>query len=164
MRRNPYVAVAVAVVLLTLGMAALVGSLPGDVTAAPAPAVTVVAIEDPVSGDISQLIKFYDGVALTADDQQCRNLAEYRVVDLEYVVDQTAVAGAPNTTTVTLEHTNGAGATLAVNTTGQTVVSANSADADNLNRFDLFGQTTCVDIDVTNANPVTWTIYALARK
>lgn len=138
-------------------------------SAAPQAAVTAVAVTLPNGGGESVLIKFYSAKSLTADEQECRDLREFRVVDLEFVVDQTVVAtgiGAdgPNTTTVTLEHSNGAGATLAVNTTGQTVVSSNSADADDLNRFDLYGVYTCVDINVANSNPVTWTVYAVARK
>jgi len=129
--------------------------------AAPLAAITPVASKAPLgTGDESVLIKFYDGESLTADNQECRNLKEYRVIDLEYVVDH----GTVNTTTVTLEHTNGAGSSLAVNTTGQTVVSASAADADALNTFDLYGVTTCVDINVVNSNAITWTIYGLARK
>lgn len=156
--------VAVAVVLVAVFMiAGLIGVDLGatqPVTAAPMAAITPVAATNPTTGETSTLIKFYDGEVLTADDQECRDLAAYRVIDLEFVVDQ----GTTNTTTVTLEHTNGAGSTNAVNTTGQTVVSANAADADDLNRFDLFGVTTCVDINVTNSNPITWTVYGLARK
>lgn len=158
--RNVIAAVSLIAVMMIAGLIGINMAPAGDVSAAPAPAVTVVAIEDPIVGGESVLIKFYDGEALTADDQECRELPEFRVIDLEFVVDQ----GTTNTTTVTLEHTNGAGATNATNTTGQTVVSANAADADDLNRFDLFGYTTCVDINVTNSNAVTWTVYGLARK
>ena len=106
------------------------------------------------------IVKFYDEEVLTADDQTCLDLKEYRTLDLEFVVDQ----GTTNTTTVILEHTIGAGADLTVNTVGQTVVSANAADADDLNRFDLYGVYTCVDINVTNSNAVTWTVWGIARK
>lgn len=158
--RKPIAAVVMAIAILAIMVTSLLTPNLAPATAAPQAAVTVVAAGAPITGDTSVLIKFYDGEALTADDQECRDLPEFRVIDLEYVVDQ----GTVNTTTVTLEHTNGAGATNAVNTTGQTVVSANAADADDLNRFDLFGYTTCVDINVTNANAITWTVYGLARK
>lgn len=147
--------------VVALAVIALAGGLGGEqANAAPRAAITPVAANAPLGGGESVLIKFYDGEALTADDQECRDLREFRTIDLEYVVDQTTT----NTTTVTLEHTNGAGATNATNTTGQTVVSANAADADDLNTFDLYGVTTCVDIDVTNSNTITWTVYGLARK
>ena len=162
--RKPFVGIGLALAVVLLALTSLFNPAAFDASAAPAAAITPVAAGAPITGDTSVLIKFYDAEALTADDQECRNLGEYRLVDLEYVVDQTLVATVPNTTTVTLEHTNGAGATLATNTTGQSVVSANIADADGLNRFDLFGQITCVDIDVSNSNPVTWTVYALARQ
>lgn len=148
-----------ALVLVALALMVFGGIAP-QATAAPRAAITPVAVEDPLGGGESVLIKFYDGEALTADDQECRDLREYRVIDLEYVVDH----GTTNTTTVTLEHTNGAGSDLTVNTTGQTVVSANAADADDLNRFDLYGIYTCVDINVTNSNTITWTVYGVARK
>ncbi|MFZ1755029.1 MAG: hypothetical protein WAU10_14870, partial [Caldilineaceae bacterium] len=128
-------------------------------------AITPVAANDPVgAGEESVLIKFFDADALTASEQRCRDLREYRVVDLEYVVDQTLISATPNTASITLEHTNGAGADLTVNTTGQTVVSNNLADADGLNRYDVYGVYTCVDIALANSQPVTFTVYAVARK
>lgn len=152
--------------LLLLAMVFAVAVNPGTqpVMGAPAAAITPVAIEDPIRGDTT-LIKFYDAEALTADDQNCVDLREYRVIDLEWTVDQALGPGSDNnTTTLTLEHTNGAPSALTTNTTGQTIVSANQADADDLNRYDLFGAITCVDVNITTANPVTWTVYGLARK
>lgn len=152
----PLVLMAVVVVfaLSVMGGAAL------NVSAAPQAAVTPVAAFLPNGGGESVIVKFYDEEVLTADDQNCLDLREYRTMDLEFVVDQTTT----NTTTVILEHTIGAGADLTVNTVGQTVVSANAADADDLNRFDLYGAYTCVDINVTNSNPITWTVWGIARK
>lgn len=150
----------VLVAFILFGMLALLPA-PQMANAAPAPAITPVAAEDPLTADAPALVKFVDGVAISADTQYCVDLREFRTIDLEFVVDQ----GTVNTTTVTLEHTNGAaGDSNVTNTTGQTVVSANAADADDLNRFDLFGVYTCVDIDVANTNPITWTVYGLARK
>jgi hypothetical protein len=146
-------------------------SLSIPATAAPARigsmAITPVAANAPLGpGEQSVLVKFYDAKAITADEQNCLDLREYRVIDVEYVIDQTLIASTPNTITAILEHTNGAGADrdLTVNTAGQTVVSANVADADDLNRFDLYGVYTCVDLDVANTQPVTVTVYALVRK
>lgn len=152
-----------ALVLTALLLAVLAGGGWQPASAAPVPAITPVAATLPIGGSDTALIKFYDAESLTADDQECRDLQEWRVMDLEYLVDQTLVSGETNTTTVTLEHTNGVTA-LTTNTTGQTVVSANAADADDLNRFDLYGRYTCVDINVTNSNAVTWTVYAVVRK
>lgn len=162
-RKTMLAALGSAVLMLALIVSVMVQS-PAPVTGAPAAAITPVAAKDPVGASDARLVRFYDAEQLTADDQNCIDLMEYRVIDLEYVVDQTLVASANNTTTVNLEHTNGAGSTLAVNTTGQVVVSANAADADDLNRFDLFGRYTCVDINLTSANPVTWTVIGIARK
>lgn len=161
MRRNFHLSIALMLVLIV----ALIFSIGGGqsiqpVSAAPAAAITPVAATSPVSGDTSAVLVFFDGEALTADTQRCRDLRGFRTLDLEYVVDQ----GETNTTTVTLEHTNGAGADLTVNTTGQTVVSANAADADGLNRFDLYGIHTCVDVNVTNSETITWTVIGIARK
>lgn len=151
-----FVVVLVFVAAFGLGIA----RQPADVAAAPRAAITPVAANDPLTGDASVLIKFFDGEVMTASDQECRDLREYRTVDLEYVVDQTV----GNTATVTLEHTNGAGADLTVNTTGQAVVSGNTADADALNTFDLYGVYTCVDIALSASDPVTFTVYGLARR
>ena len=153
----PLVVMAAIVVfaLSVMGGAAL------NVSAAPQAAVTPVAVVSlPSGGEESAIIKFYTAKAITADEQNCLDLREYRTLDLEFVVDQTTT----NTTTVILEHTIGAGADLTTNTVGQTVVSANAADADDLNRFDLYGVYTCVDINVTNSNPITWTVWGIARK
>lgn len=151
------------IVLAFVALFALTSLMPAmdSAHAAPAAAITPVAADDPLGQtDDPVLIKFYDGTAVTADGQQCRDLSEFRTIDIEYVIDQ----GTTNTVTVQLEHTNGAGATNAVNTDGQVIVSANAADADDLNRFDLFGVYTCVDLDVTNTNTLTVTVYGLARK
>ncbi len=152
----PLVLMAVVVVfaLSVMGGAAL------NVSAAPQAAVTPVAVTLPNGGGESAIVKFYTAKSITADEQNCLDLREYRTLDLEFVVDQTTT----NTTTVILEHTIGAGADLTTNTVGQTVVSANAADADDLNRFDLYGVYTCVDINVTNSNAVTWTVWGIARK
>lgn len=154
---------AVAVALLILLTAIFSNGRVEPVSAAPAMAVTPVSSVTGVTSEVA-LVKFYDAEALTADDQNCIDLRGFRSIDLEYVSDHTLVGGANNTTTVILEHTNGAGSSLAVNSVGQTVVSANAADADGLNRYDLYGVYTCVDIDIATANPVTWTVWGLARK
>jgi hypothetical protein len=129
-----------------------------QVSAAPQAAVTPVGVKSPTSGDSSNVVRFFDGEALTADTTRCRDLGEYLVADVEFVVDQ----GTTNTTTVSLLHTNDTD--LGVYATGQTVVSANTADANDLNRFDLYGRYTCVKIDVANTNPITWTVTMLARQ
>ena len=85
-------------------------------------------------------------------------MGEYLVSDMEFVIDQ----GTTNTVTLSLLHTNDTGDSNY--TTGQAIVTANAADADDLNRFDLYGAYTCVQIDVANANTITWTVTALARK
>lgn len=144
-------------------VAAFAVSMAGPVqnaTAAPQAQITPSAANSAVTGETSTLVKFFDGEAITADTQECRDLRGYTTIDLEFVVDQ----GTTNTTTVQLEHTNGAGAALTTNTDGQVVVSANTADADDLNRFDLYGVYTCVDIDVSNSETITWTVYGLARQ
>ena len=148
--------------MATLVMALLV-SLNGpfyQARAAPAAAITPVAAEDPTTGEVSNLVRFYDAEPLTASDQSCIDLREYRVIDLEYIIDQ----GETNTATLTLEHTNGAGADLTTNTAGQAIVSSNTSDADDLNRYDLFGVYTCVDVNLTNTETLTVTVYGLARK
>jgi len=155
--RNKSFSAALGLALIALVvMLASVGGLPAS--AAPAAAITPVAVKAPVNGQTSVLLTFFDGEALTADTIRCKDLGDYMVIDMEYIVDQ----GTTNTTTVTLLHTNQA--SPSVYATGQVVVSANAADANALNRFDLYGQYTCVQVDVANTNPVTWTVTALARK
>ncbi len=153
-----YTLAGMAVLLVVVLVFAGIGGAMAAPANAPAAAITPVAVKAAVSGETSVLVKFFDGEALTADTIRCKAMGEYINADIEFVVDQ----GTTNTTTVSLLHTNDA--TDGNYTTGQVVVSANAADADDLSRFDLYGAYTCVQVDVANANTITWTVTALARK
>ena len=83
----------------------------------------------------------------------------YGKADIQWLVDQTAVAGAPNTTTVKLQFSiDGVNWVDGVN-----AVAANVADASDMQQFAVFGRYVRLYADVTNANPITWTLGVAAK-
>jgi hypothetical protein len=119
-------------------------------------AITPVAGYSPASGTTGNVVPFMSEAVLTADTRACIDLRGFTVVDLQFVIDQ----GTTNTTTLKLQHSNN-GVHF---TDGQTIVASNTADANGLNRYDLFGRDTCVFADVTNSNPITITVLGLPRQ
>ena len=124
-------------------------------SAAPAPAVTPVAVEDPITGAVGGAMRFFNTVAVTEDTRICQDLGAYRVADIQYVIDQ----GTTNTVTLKLQHSNN----NSNFTDGQNLVAANVADANALNRYDLYGKYNCVYADVGNSNSLTLTVIVLPR-
>ena len=87
------------------------------------------------------------------------DILNYSKADVQWLVDQTAVAGAPNTTTVKLQFSNNG-----VNwIDGINAVATNSADAGDVQQFAVFGRYVRLYADVSNANPVTWTLAVAAK-
>jgi hypothetical protein len=157
-------AIGVAVILLlSLGLAGIFNVQTPAMAApmaAPTPAGIARAVEVPSQGTL------WDAKRLTADTRSnCINTSRYEKMDLIYTIDQTIVAGAANTTTLTLHFTNrtpgAAGTTYAV---GAALVTANNADvAATLLQVPVFGAWTCVYADVTTALPLTVTLDALLK-
>lgn len=83
----------------------------------------------------------------------------YSLLDVQTTFDQTLVGTAANTTTLTLQYSND-GANW---TNGPALATSNVADSTDLNQFANFGRYTRVNINVTNTNPVTITVLAVAK-
>jgi len=114
---------------------------------------------NPGSG-IGQYALLWSAKAITQDTATAAmTVLNYGKADLQYLVDQTAVAGAPNTTTVKLQFSNDG-----VNwIDGLGLATANVADGGDMNQFAVFGRFLRLYADVTNSNPVTWTLSAAAK-
>jgi len=87
------------------------------------------------------------------------NVQDSDVVDLQWVIDQTAVAGAPNTTTLKLQFSNDG-----VNwVDGSAIATNNSADANDMQQFPVFGKLARVNYTASNSNPFTVTLIAVGK-
>lgn len=142
------------VAVLTLLIAYAFGGNGSErVSAAPMAAPTPITYNNTNGG--ARLAPFFQAVGVIADTRVCFDLQDYDLVDLQYVIDQ----GTVNTVTLTMQYSNN----NANFSSGAAVVSANAADADNLNQFHLFGRYNCVFADVTNTNPVTITVLGVVK-
>ncbi len=152
-------ATATAAIVLVASLLALFALAPVDGTlAAPAAAPTpVAAVQRSPAPEFPQ---FFRTKVITEDTRSdCFEVPDYAVVDLQYLIDQTAVAGAPNTTTLKLQFSND----LVTYIDGTNVVSGNVADGSDLQQYQLFGRHTCVYADVTNSNPLTLTVSGVVK-
>lgn len=150
---------AVAFMLLLVSFFVAIALVPSSNTlAAPAAAPTPVAAVQ--RSPAPEFPVFFNGKVLTADTRgSCFEVPDYAVVDLQYLIDQTAVDGAPNTTTLTIQFSND----LVTYVDGLNAVADNAADASGLVQMQLFGRHTCVYANVTNTNPVTVTVNGVVK-
>jgi hypothetical protein len=106
----------------------------------------------------ARVAEYFVSRVITSDTRVCFDLAGYEAMDLQYQVDATAA----NTTTVSLQQTNidpTAGPFNAANAIATVV----STDANAFSQVGLFGRWNCVLADVTNSNPITFTIVGVAK-
>lgn len=111
-------------------------------------------------GGIGKALTFYSTKVLTADTASGnQGIIDANKVDLQWVVDQTAVAGVVNTTTLKLQFSNDG-----VNwIDGATVLNANTADANDMQQYLLFGRYARIYADVSNTNPLTLTVLGVGK-
>jgi hypothetical protein len=142
-----------------LGLLGLSFGAPQTSTAAPAAIPTPVSVTRPGNGVAPEYPIFFNGVVLTADTRSsCFEVPEYSAVDLQYLVDQTLVTTV-NTTTLKLQFSND----LVTFIDGATIASANVADGSDMLQLAIFGRYTCVYADVSNTNPITWTVLGVVK-
>lgn len=154
-RQMIFGSLAVAIVLF----AALVLSMGGpvNVTAAPSAAPTPVSINH--SGSFADVPVFYSTQVLTADGgSNAQNIQNHQVMDLQWGIDQTLLTTV-NTTTLKIQFSNDG-----VNwIDGASFVSANTADANDMQQYAIFGRYARVYADVSNTNPITLTVIGVAK-
>lgn len=110
--------------------------------------------------EAARLATFYNRQVITSDTRACFDLKDYETLDYQYQVDATA----GNATTVTLQQTNidpTAGPFNSANVIA--TVPATPADADVMSQAALFGRWNCLFVDVTNSNPITFTVVGVAK-
>jgi len=154
-RQMIFGSLAVAVVLFAALVMTMTG--PANVTAAPAAAPTPVSVNH--AGTFADVPVFYSTQVLTADGgSSVQNIQNHQVVDLQWGIDQTLLT-TMNTTTLKLQYSNDA-----VNwIDGPSFVSANVADANDMQQYAIFGRYARVYADVSNANPLTLTVIGVAK-
>ena len=87
------------------------------------------------------------------------DILNYSKADVQWLVDQTAVAGAPNTTTVKLQFSNNG-----VNWIDGPALAANSAaDTNDMQQYAVFGRYARVSPTFANTQPVTVTVIGVAK-
>lgn len=154
-RQMIFGSLAVAVVLF----AALVLSMsgPANVTAAPSAAPTPVSVNH--AGTFADVPTFFSTQVVTADGgSNAQNIQNHQVVDLQWGIDQTLLT-TMNTTTLKLQFSNDG-----VNwIDGASFVSANAADANDMQQYAIFGRYARVYADVSNTNPLTLTVIGVAK-
>ena len=103
---------------------------------------------------------FFNAKTLTEDTRSgCFEVPEYSVMDLQWLIDQTLVGVVPNTTTLKIQYSNDG--TNFVD--GASFVSANVADAADMQQYHLFGRYTCIYADVSNTQTVTVTVVGTVK-
>lgn len=152
----PVVAVIAGVVLFLAVLATIGGN---GASAAPSLIPTPVSVTAR-SASPAKAVVFYSGSTVTtAVASNAQGIAEYEIVDLQWIIDQTVLASGANTTTLKLQFSNDG-----VNwVDGATAVSSNAADAVDMQQYALFGQFVRVHTTLGNTNPVTITVLGIAK-
>lgn len=140
---------AAVILLMALGALNLVDSRTVQ-AAAPTPVANI------NQGDNARLMNWMLTQAITGDTRSCQIAGLHEFADIQYVIDQ---ATATNTLTLTLQYSND----NTNYTSGANLVAGNTADADNLAQWAMFGQYNCIYADVVNTNTVTVTVIGLGK-
>lgn len=136
------------------------------VSGAPAEAVLTPVVYGNTNGG-ARFAVFNAGTPVSADVRNCIDLGSYDVADYQVLIKQTVSSG--NQTTVTTQYSNVSGnANLtAYYNTGATLLSGTPGPASTpigvMSQQALFGRYGCVNIDVTNATPVSVYVSAVAK-
>lgn len=103
----------------------------------------------------ANVVTWANAKSITADTRWCADVRNYNGADVQWIIDQ----GTVNTTTLKLQFSNDN-----VNfVDGATLVSANAADANSLNRQLIYGRWVCVYADLTNSNAIVITAIGVAK-
>lgn len=152
-KQGPMALLALVVMMALVGMAMLPQS---PAAAAPLAAPTPVSVTRPSNEATAITFSPFSAQAVTVDTTStCFDVSKFAVIDALYSIDQ----GDVNTVTLTTKWSID-GTTTA---SGVALVSANAADATEMQQLQVFGKYFCVLADVANTNPVTITVQAIAK-
>lgn len=140
-----------AAVLLSMNTAQ--ADIPGPLVA-PTPVSASVAA--PAPGEVV----LFSNKVLTEDVYSTAVLVKnFQRTDIQHIFDQTVIAAAANTTTLTIQFSND-GTNY---TDGAALVSSNADDASLLQQVAVFGKYARVYANVSNSNPVTLTVIGVLK-
>lgn len=148
-----FLMVVAALALIAALFVGVFSGAPSQVSAAPAAAPTPQTF-NPSRADANIMV-WANVKSITADTRWCADARNYNAADVQYAIDQ----GTVNTTTLKLQFSND----MVSFVDGATLVSANAADADSLNRQLVYGRYVCVFADVTNSNAIVITAIGVAK-
>lgn len=153
MKTQNYLVLAVIVPIL-LFVLALTAITSGPVAAAPAAAPTPVSVS--AGSAQPDLFTAYTEEAIAADERSgCVDVSKFQRADVQYLVD----VGEVNTTTVTMQFTNDKVTYI----DGLAVASAIVADGSTMQQYAVFGKFMCFYVNLTNTEPITWSISAALK-
>lgn len=152
----------IAITAVVVGLMALMGTWFGTPQVQPVQAAVITPIAQVARGHDAKYIPFFNNRVITADTRVCFDLMHHDIMDLQYIVDATLA----NTTTVSFQNTN-TNPNLAdptpVYNAANAIATVVSTDANTFAQIGLFGRWNCVLADVTNTNPITFTIIGVAK-
>ena len=107
------------------------------------------------------VVTLLDTEAFIADNTDTNGIQLYTAeyCNAQYIIDQTIIAQAANTTTLTAQWSMDNSTWSA----GPAIVTANAADADGLVQIPMLGRYIGFDVNVTNTNPITIGIKAICK-
>lgn len=130
-------------------------------------------ISNPAVSDSATNVTYWQDVGLVADGgSNSKQLLAYEFQDIHYEINQTdvAIAGGTlvNTVTVRLEFSNDPDCVVGTGSSanwasGINLVATNAADADEMLQVNNIGRCTRLYADVANTNPVTLSVWAVAK-
>lgn len=148
---------------IALVLAAVVWGLWSLATVTPTPTVQA-AVITPVAqtargAESARVAQYFYSQRITQDTRVCFDLKDYETVDLQYQVDATLA----NATTVKLQQTNIDPVNGPFNDAQTVATVSTPTDANTMTQLGLFGRWNCVLADVTNSNPITFTVVGVAK-
>lgn len=140
-------------IMLTSGLSVLQPAAAS--TVAPLAGPTPVTVTRP-SASAPKTFQFWSNSALiTSTTASCVDVGSYAVIDAQYYIDQTAV----NTVTLTTQWSVDG----SLITDGVDLVTNNAADSGDMQQAQVFGRYLCPRAIATNTNPVTVTLFVIAK-
>jgi len=147
-----YVAVVAGLLMVLACMSVLSNATPS----AAAPEAAPTPLSNPVHSEDAINVQWASAKVISSDTYlDAKQLINYETLDLSYTVDVASV----NTTTLTIQFSNDGDNW----DDGIAIASAVVADATDLQQINNFGRYTRFKVDVTNDNPITWTVLAVAK-
>ncbi len=161
MNTQRYKQVTIGVIALVVALLALMSTWFGPPRVMPAQAAVITPVAQTARGD-ARYLTFFDAEAITADTRRCFDVMDHEILQLQYGVDATLA----NTSTITLQQTNddpNVTSPTPVYNAAQAIATVISADASTFSDVGLFFRWNCINVDVTNSNPIVFNIKGVAK-